>query len=188
MKTLLIKGVALSTLTLTILDYSARGYVSVRNDVLGAASDFAQSAVLAKAEALGFELRPKMSDDGINDLIDRKSIENGFTPNLGHAFVAQESSYNVEAVSEAGALGLMQVMPFHLKNCGLPHAGYLKDPEVNLDCGFKVLRDERNRHKGDLHKTIQAYFGGPGCVDKDSCPKTQKYVKEVLARLAFLDK
>lgn len=188
MKTLIIKGVALSTLTLTILDYSARGYVSVRNDVLGAASDFAQSAVLAKAEALGFELKPKWNDETLNELIDRKAIEHGLTPQLGHALVAQESTYRTDVISEDGAIGLAQVMPFHLKNCGLSHTGQLKDAETNLDCGFKIYNQERRRYKGDVHKATQAYHGGPPCVDDSGCPKTQKYVREVLARLAFLDK
>jgi soluble lytic murein transglycosylase-like protein len=101
--------------------------------------------------------------------------------------VAQESGYNPDAISEAGAIGLAQVMPFHAKTCGLPHAGYLKDPEINLDCGFTVFRSGLKTHKNDVHKAIQAYFGGDKCVNSPKCPKTETYAKDILRRLVVID-
>jgi hypothetical protein len=86
----------------------------------------------------------------------------GQDPNLVLAIIAIESSFNPNAVSPVGAVGLMQVMPFWKKTLGLKEE--LSDPEVSIRAGVQVLA-----HYGQMYRdealTLAAYNRGPGPVD-----------------------
>ncbi len=80
-----------------------------------------------------------------------------------------ESSFNPRAVSSAGAMGLMQVMPFVAVDRGYdPNAMF--DPEQNIRCGIAHLVWTRNYlmplGKGDLSSVLSAYNGGVGNVSR----------------------
>lgn len=86
----------------------------------------------------------------------------GQDPNLVLAIIAIESSFNPNAVSPVGAVGLMQVMPFWKKTLGLKEE--LRDPEGSIRAGVQVLA-----HYGQMYRdealTLTAYNRGPGAVD-----------------------
>ena len=99
------------------------------------------------------------------------------------AVMAVESHFNETALSEKGAVGLMQLMP------GTAREMYVADawaPEQNIDGGARYLRILANQYEGDLVKTLAAYNAGPNAVRRaggkvPNIPETQAYVRKVLA-------
>jgi soluble lytic murein transglycosylase-like protein len=83
-------------------------------------------------------------------------------PDLVLAIIAEESRFNPNAVSPAGAVGLMQVMPQWEKVLGI--SGSLKDPEVSIKYGLQVLGFYMEMYK-DIEMALTAYNRGPGPVD-----------------------
>jgi soluble lytic murein transglycosylase-like protein len=92
-----------------------------------------------------------------------------------------ESNFYTEAVSNKGAMGLMQLMP------GTASAMGVLDPfdaRQNVLGGARYLRVLANRFRGDLVLTIAAYNAGEGAVEKyNGIPpyaETRRYVQRVL--------
>lgn len=89
---------------------------------------------------------------------------------LVYAHAMQESGFRPEAVSSAGARGLMQIMPGTASDltrwAGLEGAGRLNDPEVNVDFGQAYLEHLRDSGgtQGLLPKVIAAYNAGPAPI------------------------
>ncbi len=75
--------------------------------------------------------------------------------------VEAESSFRPDAVSPKGALGLMQLMPFHFDLGQEPF-----DPSVNLAVGAEYLAQLERRYGGDLELALAAYHAGPGTIDR----------------------
>jgi len=99
------------------------------------------------------------------------------------AVMAVESNFDPRALSEKGAVGLMQLMPGTAKDM------YVSDawaPEQNIDGGARYLRILANQYNGDLIKTLAAYNAGPDAVRKagdavPDIPETREYVRKVVA-------
>ncbi len=99
------------------------------------------------------------------------------------AVMAVESAANPNALSEKGAMGLMQLMP------GTAREMYVEDawiPEQNIDGGARYLRTLANLYSGDMLKTLAAYNAGPDAVrrargDVPDIPETREYVRKVMA-------
>lgn len=101
------------------------------------------------------------------------------------SIVEAESSFRPDAVSEKGALGLMQLMPLHFApNDPAIAAIDPLDPAVNLNLGARYLRDLRKRYDGDLELALAAYHAGPGTIDRfggfPPYRETEAYVGRVL--------
>ncbi|MXW03304.1 MAG: lytic transglycosylase domain-containing protein [Holophagales bacterium] len=84
-------------------------------------------------------------------------------PLLVAAIVQAESSFNTEAVSPRGALGLMQMMPTTAEQLGVADA---YDPSQNLDAGVSYLAYLLRRFDDDLILALGGYNAGPGAVDR----------------------
>jgi soluble lytic murein transglycosylase len=88
-------------------------------------------------------------------------------PLLIVAVIRAESSFNPQAKSPVGAIGLMQVMPdtgrFWAKSRGgeLKRTSYLYDPELNIELGASYLADLVRRF-GSVEGALVAYNAGPG--------------------------
>ena len=79
-------------------------------------------------------------------------------PELVLAVIEIESRFDRFAISSAGALGLMQVMPFWLKEIGRPDDN-LFDIHTNLRMGCTILRYYMDKEKGDLTHALARYNG-----------------------------
>jgi hypothetical protein len=106
---------------------------------------------------------PQEMSEQIYDAATRHDIE----PDVAYGLVFVESTFRERAVSHVGARGLAQVMPRTARWLEPSvSTGDLFDPEVNLELGFRYLRQMIDKYDGDLFKALTAYNRGPGTVDR----------------------
>ena len=121
------------------------------------------------------------SGNKINELINEYSAKNGLDEDFVKALIKQESSFDVNAKSKAGAMGLMQLMPMTAKGLGVENA---YDAEQNIAGGTKYLKSLLSKYDGNKEMALAAYNAGPTAVAKyGGIPpymETQNYVKNVL--------
>ena len=82
-------------------------------------------------------------------------------PELVLAVIEIESAFERFAISHAGALGLMQVMPFWLEEIGRP-GDNLFNVQTNLRFGCTILKYYIDMEKGDLVRALARYNGSLG--------------------------
>ncbi|MFQ3587986.1 MAG: lytic transglycosylase domain-containing protein [Fimbriimonadaceae bacterium] len=113
-------------------------------------------------------------------LIARAAQSAGIDPGLLDAVVAVESSYDPNARSRAGAMGLAQLMPATAAELGVRNPF---DPAENLFGGARYLSQMLARF-GDVRTALAAYNAGPGAVERaggiPDYRETQRYVDRVL--------
>ena len=116
-------------------------------------------------------------------IFDEASRTYGVSKSLLLAVAKQESNYDPNSVSHAGAQGIMQLMPGTAKTLGVKNAF---DPYENIMGGAKLLRDNI-RAFGSVPLALAAYNAGPGAVKKyggvPPYKETQDYVKKIMADL-----
>ncbi|WP_372684078.1 lytic transglycosylase domain-containing protein [Burkholderia contaminans] len=118
------------------------------------------------------------------DVIAEASRSFNVPPELLRAVIDVESGYNPKAVSDKGALGLMQLMPETARR----FAGVdMFDPRDNVLTGARYLRFLLDLFKENVELTLAAYNAGENAVIRagyriPSMPQTREYVPRVLAR------
>src|SRR5919197_4587647 len=102
----------------------------------------------------------------------------GIDPALLAGLVKQESGFNPNAGSPAGARGLTQLMPGTAAGLGVTN---VLDPVQSLNGGAKYLKQQLDAFGGDVTKALAAYNAGPGAVQRfggvPPYAETQNYVR-----------
>jgi soluble lytic murein transglycosylase-like protein len=97
------------------------------------------------------------------------------------AVMLVESNFLPDVISEAGAMGLMQLMPETAISMGVANAF---DPRQNVMGGARYLRILANHFNGDLVLTVAAYNAGPGAIERHHgvppYSETRNYVERVV--------
>lgn len=94
-------------------------------------------------------------------LVHAESRRANLSPELVLSLIEVESLFDRFAISSAGALGFMQVMPFWLKELGRPDDN-LFNPQTNLRYGCTILRHYLDRERDDLIPALARYNGSYG--------------------------
>ncbi|MBC5806594.1 MAG: lytic transglycosylase [Candidatus Eremiobacter antarcticus] len=121
---------------------------------------------------------PRCYQNLVSDAARRHELD----PNLLSAVIRQESGFHADAVSKAGALGLMQLMPDTARSLGVTNP---LDPQQNVEGGSLLLRQLLDRYHGRVDLALAAYNAGAGAVDRyggiPPYAETQSYVKSILS-------
>jgi len=128
------------------------------------------------------------SEGSIQDSIRRAAATYNLPEKLIESVIRAESGFQPDAVSPAGAQGLMQLMPATARQLGVADPF---DVQQNIDGGARYLRQMMDRFDGDLKLALAAYNAGPGTVARydGDVPyrETRDYVKRVLAGMEAED-
>jgi len=120
-------------------------------------------------------------------IIQKLAAKHGVPADLVHAVIKAESNYDQFAVSEKGALGLMQLMPETAMKYGVIN---LLDPEQNIEGGIKYLKDLIKQYKGDRNLVLAAYNAGQMAVEKHNgvppYPETRNYLKRIEYKRSYI--
>lgn len=123
----------------------------------------------------------KLNREAYEPLVQAMSSQHGVDPSLVRAVIHAESSFNPNAVSRTGAMGLMQLMPGTAERFGVGNAF---DPEQNIRGGVSYLRFLLDKFNGDVRLAAAGYNAGEGAVMKyggvPPYSETTQYVARVL--------
>ena len=105
----------------------------------------------------------------------------GVSAQLVLSIAQVESSYRTKCISEAGAMGLMQLMPDKADELGVNDPF---DARQNADGGVRFIKSLQSRYRGDLKRVLAAYNAGPNAIPLRGSyglpAETITYVKRVL--------
>lgn len=124
---------------------------------------------------------PPMQESDTEPLIRASAARHELNPALIKAVIKQESGFKACAVSDRGAMGLMQIMP---ETADLLKTKDPFDPKENIEAGASYLKQMLARFKGDLRLALAAYNAGPEKVDGPTpavpdIPETLDYVDSI---------
>ena len=112
--------------------------------------------------------------------INAAAKRNELDPALLSAVVGQESGFQPRAISSAGAMGLMQLMPSTARQLNVRNPFY---PDQNVDAGVRHLKQLLENYGGDVNLTLAAYNAGSGAVARSAgiprYAETQNYVRRI---------
>ena len=139
----------------------------------------------ARTDPKGFERSPAppapiLTPEDIKAKVTKAAKDTKLDPKLFHAVVSTESNYNPMAISQAGAVGLTQLMPKTAAGMGVNPMNV----DENLKGGSQYLQSLIKKYDGNVAKALAAYNAGPGRVDKGGPlpQETQDYVAKVLLK------
>ena len=123
-------------------------------------------------------IRKRMSKENIASIVAVKARLYGVNPDFIHAIIKCESNYNVQALSRAGAMGLMQLMPVTAADLGVENPW---SPAENIDGGIRYIRAMLREFK-DPWKALVSYNCGPEIL-RQGLPipgESRRYASKVL--------
>jgi soluble lytic murein transglycosylase-like protein len=165
------------------------GMIAAANSGFGSPSTSSSTdfnATLSQAQATTSPTATAASlgagDNAYSDLIQAAASKYGLDANVLKGLIKQESGFNPNAGSSAGAQGLTQLMPATAASLGVTD---VHDPAQSIDGGAHYLRMQLDRFGGDYTKALAAYNAGPGAVERfggvPPYAETRNYVTNVLS-------
>lgn len=153
-------------------------FQTVLDEKLSASQTAANVQTAAKAQAA------VSTQSGMDAIFEEASARYGVSVSLLKAVAKAESNFNPSAVSPAGAIGVMQLMPRTAAGLGVSDP---YDARQNIMGGAKYLSENLERF-GDVELALAAYNAGPNSVTKyggvPPYTETQNYVKKVMNYMA----
>lgn len=157
---------------------------SVAAPAAGASTAFAAALQAASASAPTTATPQSGEGSGSSQydaLIEQAALRNGVDPAVLHGLIQQESGFNPNAQSGAGAMGLTQLMPGTASSLGV---GNPMDPSQSIEGGARYLSQMMAQFGGNTSEALAAYNAGPGAVKQyggvPPYAETQSYVSKVL--------
>lgn len=164
------------------MEFAAKLQQEMDKNVVSAAgkAHTVQSAQGATAVQQAEKSRSDVSNPELARTIHAAAAKYAVDPKLVSAVVEVESGGDQSAVSSAGAVGVMQLMPETAAGLGVnPY-----DMKSNVEGGTKYLREMLDTFDGDVKKAVAAYNAGPNAVKAyggiPPYAETQNYVNNVL--------
>jgi soluble lytic murein transglycosylase-like protein len=121
-----------------------------------------------------------MSSRELDGIIEEAAHRHNVDTNLVRALIKVESNFNPRAVSNRGAMGLMQLMPATARSLNVSNPF---DPQQNVDAGVRHLRGLLDNYQGDVVLSLAAYNAGSGAVARNHgvppYAETRKYVRKI---------
>jgi membrane-bound lytic murein transglycosylase B len=115
-------------------------------------------------------------DDIINEMANKYDVDS----KLIKSIIKHESGFNANAVSHAGAKGLMQIMPSNFDSYGITNP---VDPKQNIEAGTRMIKSNLRKYNGNVELALAAYNAGGGNVKKyggiPPFKETQNYIRKV---------
>jgi soluble lytic murein transglycosylase-like protein len=124
------------------------------------------------------KIRNRMSMESIASIVAAKASLYGVNPDFVHAIIKCESNYDVQALSRAGAMGLMQLMPETAADLGVENPW---SPAENIDGGVRYIRAMLSEFR-DPWKALVSYNCGPEIL-RQGLPipgESRRYARKVL--------
>jgi len=124
----------------------------------------------------------------VDNFIVESGKRNSVDPLLLYSIMHQESSFKARAMSNKGARGLMQLMPFTASRFGVTN---IWDPKQNIEGGARYMRFLLNLFNGDVRLALAGYNAGEGAVMKygyqvPPYSETREYVRRIGNRYTMI--
>ncbi|MBI5314408.1 MAG: lytic transglycosylase domain-containing protein [Nitrospirae bacterium] len=171
----------MSSLTFSVPTTTAEIYQYIGRDGSISLTNVPSDSRYQKIEAESSRFHTTMSEQELEPVIRRHSSQQRIHPALIRAVIKAESDFDPRAVSRAGAIGLMQLMPQTAIRLDVRD---MYNPDDNVGGGAKYLRQLLDRFHGNLPLALAAYNAGENAVDRyQALPpfdETRQYVRKVL--------
>lgn len=168
-----------------IMAVSARLYLSAERYITSAVASTYRKAVHSFASLNGYTVPIKIDPRTRMQIIEREAKINNVPLSLALAVIDAESNNEASATSHAGAIGLMQVMPFWAEHCGHESAQALYNEEYNIECGMRILSYALRDNNRNVLLALHEYNGGAKMAKnpKLRTKENREYPQRVLSKL-----
>ena len=179
------KAAILSSLTAVsgvALHFVAHAYVGLYDAAALQLTATKAAVIEGLAEDFGFE-RKQEPDEPLSPsaLCTMEAVRRNINPVFVCENMRAESAEDQFALSAAGAIGLMQVMPANIPlcgECGVRSKNDLLNDQKNICCGTLLLDRFLKQNGDDPVKALQAYNGGQRCIGR--CAESINHMAKVL--------